>query len=132
MRKRLLIRPIIGMSLIIGMVSFTLTDGFTNIPDDLVLFDPKALLFVISFTVIYSFMVDTSRSIDMHSIGLGAFYGGVLGFLIGVMMIFDTPLKEQSVSWKYAVLPLFYGLLTKVLADALKSASVPDKQLSLF
>jgi len=48
------------------------------------------------------------------------------------MLMLDLPLKEQSSEWKLAVLPLFYGLLTKVFADSIKSGSEPEKQLNLF
>ncbi len=132
MRKRLLIRPVTGMVMITGLITFTLTEGFTTTPEELVLFDAKALFFVILFTLIYSFMVDNTRTINMESIGLGALYGGIFGFLIGVMLMLDLPLKEQSSEWKLAVLPLFYGLLTKVFADSIKSGSEPEKQLNLF
>lgn len=132
MRKRLLIRPVTGMVMITGLITFTLTEGFTTTPEKLVLFDAKSLFFVILFTLIYSFMVDTTRTINMESIGLGALYGGIFGFLIGVMLMLDLPLREQSSAWKYAVLPLFYGLLAKVFADSIKSGSEPDKQLNLF
>ena len=132
MRKRLLIRPVTGMVMITGLITFTLTEGFTATPEELVLFDAKALFFVILFTLIYSFMVDNTRTINMESIGLGALYGGIFGFLIGVMLMLDLPLKEQSSEWKLAVLPLFYGLLTKVFADSIKSGREPEKQLNLF
>lgn len=132
MRKRLLIRPVTGMVMITGLITFTLTEGFTVTPEELVLFDAKALFFVILFTLIYSFMVDNTRTINMESIGLGALYGGIFGFLIGVMLMLDLPLKEQSSEWKLAVLPLFYGLLTKVFADSIKSGREPEKQLNLF
>ena len=118
--------------MITGLITFTLTEGFTATPEELVLVDAKALFFVILFTLIYSFMVDTTRTINMESIGLGALYGGIFGFLIGVMLMLDLPLKEQSSEWKLAVLPLFYGLLTKVFADSIKSGSEPEKQLNLF
>jgi len=132
MRKRLLIRPVTGMVMITGLITFTLTEGFTTTLEELVLVDAKALFFVILFTLIYSFMVDNTRTINMESIGLGALYGGIFGFLIGVMLMLDLPLKEQSSEWKLAVLPLFYGLLTKVFADSIKSGSEPEKQLNLF
>ena len=132
MRKRLLIRPVTGMVMITGLITFTLTEGFTKTPEELVLFDAKALFFVILFTLIYSFMVDTTRTINMESIGLGALYGGIFGFLIGVMLMLDLPLKEQASAWQYAVLPLFYGLLAKVFADSIKSGAEPEKQLNLF
>ena len=132
MRKRLLIRPVTGMVMITGLITFTLTEGFTTTLEELVLVDAKALFFVILFTLIYSFMVDNTRTINMESIGLGALYGGIFGFLIGVMLMLDLPLKEQSSEWKLAVLPLFYGLLTKVFADSIKSGREPEKQLNLF
>ena len=77
-------------------------------------------------------MVDPDRSIHARSIGLGAVYGGLLAFLIGVLLTLKLPVKEQAVAWNYAVLPLCYGILGKVFADAFARAREPDKQMKLF
>ena len=132
MKKRRCIRAYTGMILAGGLISFVLTDGFVVSRENLILFDPKGLFFVILFTLIYSFMVDQGRSISAQSIGHGALYGGVLGCLIGVMLTLDLPVKEQSLGWKHAILPLCYGVLVKVFADAFTKAKEPDKQLKLF
>ena len=132
MKKRRYIRPYTGIILAGGLISFVLTDGFVVSRETLILFDPKGLFFVILFTLIYSFMVDQGRSISAQSIGHGALYGGVLGCLIGVMLTLDLPVKEQSLGWKHAILPLCYGVLVKVFADAFTKAKEPDKQLKLF
>ena len=132
MRKRRYIRTYSGMILIAGLLSFTWTDGFTVGHEDIVLIDPKSLFFVLLFSIIYSFMVDQGRSIHAHSIGLGAIYGGVLAFLIGALLILKLPVKEQAVAWNYALLPLCYGVLGKVFADAIAGAREPEKQMRLF
>ncbi|MDC3057833.1 hypothetical protein OA099_00540 [Litorivicinus sp.] len=115
-----------------GLLSFTWTDGFTVTHEDVVLIDPKGLFFVLLFSIIYSFMVDQDRSIHARSIGLGAIYGGLLGFLIGALLTLKLPVKEQAVAWNYAILPLCYGLLGKIVADAFTRAREPDKQMTLF
>ena len=132
MKKRRYIRAYTGMILAGGLISFVLTDGFVVSRENLILFDPKGLFFVILFTLIYSFMVDQGRSISAQSIGHGALYGGVLGCLIGVVLTLDLPVKEQSLGWKHTILPLCYGVLIKVFADAFTKAKEPDKQLKLF
>ena len=96
MRKRRYIRTYTGVLLTAGLLSFTWTDGFTVTHEDVVLIDPKGLFFVLLFSIIYSFMVDQDRSIHARSIGLGAIYGGLLGFLIG--------LNLSSTSFLYAFL----------------------------
>ena len=115
-----------------GLLSFTWTEGFTVTHENVVLIDPKSLFFVLLFSIIYSFMVDQDRSIHARSIGLGALYGGLLAFLIGVLLTLKLPVKEQVVAWNYAVLPLCYGILGKVFADAFARAREPDKQMKLF
>jgi hypothetical protein len=132
MKKRRYIRAYTGMILASGLISFALTNGFVVSRENIILFDPKGLFFVILFTLIYSFMVDHGRSISAQSIGQGALYGGILGFLIGVILTLDLPAKQQSISWKYAILPLCYGVLVKVFADAFIKAKEPDKQMRLF
>ena len=132
MRKRRYIRTYSGMILIAGLLSFTWTDGFTVSHESIVLIDPKSLFFVLLFSIIYSFMVDQGRSIHAHSIGLGALYGGVLAFLIGALLLLKLPVKEQAVAWNYALLPLCYGVLGKVFADAISGAREPEKQMRLF
>ncbi|HBC49723.1 MAG TPA: hypothetical protein DCZ18_08785, partial [Gammaproteobacteria bacterium] len=74
MKKRRYIRPYTGIILAGGLISFVLTDGFVVSRENLILFDPKGLFFVILFTLIYSFMVDQGRSISAQSIGHGALY----------------------------------------------------------
>ena len=132
MRKRRYIRTYTGMLLTAGLLSFTWTDGFTVTHESVVLIDPKSLFFVLLFSIIYSFMVDQDRSIDAHSIGLGALYGGLLAFLIGALLTLKLPVKEQMIAWNYALLPLCYGLLVKVFADAFARAKEPEKQMKLF
>lgn len=132
MRKRRYIRTYTGTLLTAGLLSFTWTEGFTVTHENVVLFDPKSLFFVLLFSIIYSFMVDQDRSIHARSIGLGAVYGGLLAFLIGVLLTLKLPVKEQAVAWNYAVLPLCYGILGKVFADAFAKAREPDKQMKLF
>ena len=132
MKKRRYIRAYTGMILAGGLISFVLTDGFVVSRENLILFDPKGVFFVISFALLYSFMVHHGRSLSAQSIGHGALYGGVLGCLIGVMLTLDLPVKEQSLGWKHAILPLCYGVLVKVFADAFTKAKEPDKQLKLF
>ena len=132
MKKRRYIRAYTGMILAGGLISFVLTDGFVVSRENIILFDPRALFFIILFTLIYALMVDQSRSISAQSIGHGALYGGVLGCLIGIMLTLDLPAKEQSLGWKHAILPLCYGVLVKVFADAFTKAKEPDKQLKLF
>jgi len=132
MRKRRYIRTYTGMLLTAGLLSFTWTDGFTVTHESVVLIDPKSLFFVLLFSIIYSFMVDQDRSIDAHSIGLGALYGGMLAFLIGALLTLKLPLKEQMIAWNYALLPLCYGVLGKVFADAFAKAREPEKQMKLF
>jgi len=132
MRKRRYIRTYTGMLLTAGLLSFTWTDGFTVTHESVVLIDPKSLFFVLLFSIIYSFMVDQDRSIDAHSIGLGALYGGLLAFLIGALLTFKLPVKEQMIAWNYALLPLCYGLLVKVFADAFARAKEPERQMKLF
>ena len=132
MRKRRYIRTYSGMILIAGLLSFTWTDGFTVSHESIVLIDPKSLFFVLLFSIIYSFMVDQGRSIHAHSIGFGALYGGVLAFLIGALLILKLPVKEQAVAWNYALLPLCYGVLGKIFADAISGAREPEKQMRLF
>ena len=132
MRKRRYIRTYTGMLLTAGLLSFTWTDGFTVTHESVVLIDPKSLFFVLLFSIIYSFMVDQNRSIDAHSIGLGALYGGMLAFLIGALLTLKLPVKEQMIAWNYALLPLCYGILGKVFADAFAKAKEPEKQMKLF
>jgi predicted acyltransferase len=132
MRKRRYIRAYTGMLLTAGLLSFTWTDGFTVTHESVVLIDPKSLFFVLLFSIIYSFMVDQDRSIDAHSIGLGALYGGMLAFLIGALLTLKLPVKEQMIAWNYALLPLCYGILGKVFADAFAKAREPEKQMKLF
>jgi len=132
MKKRRYIRVYTGMILASGLISFVLTDGFVGSRENIILLDPKGLFFVVLFTLIYSFMIDQGRSLSTQSIGQGALYGGVLGCLIGVMLTLDLPAKEQSLGWKYAILPLWYGVLVKVFADAFTKAREPDKQMKLF
>ena len=132
MRKRRYIRTYTGMLLTAGLLSFTWTDGFTVTHESVVLIDPKSLFFVLLFSIIYSFMVDQNRSIDAHSIGLGALYGGLLAFLIGALLTLKLPVKEQMIAWNYALLPLCYGLLVKVFADAFARAKEPERQMKLF
>ena len=132
MRKRRYIRTYTGVLLTGGLLSFTWTEGFTVTHENVVLVDPKSLFFVLLFSIIYSFMVDQDRSIHARSIGLGALYGGLLAFLIGVLLTLKLPVKEQAVAWNYAVLPLCYGILGKVFADAFARAREPDKQMKLF
>ena len=132
MRKRRYIRTYTGMLLTAGLLSFTWTDGFTVTHESVVLVDPKSLFFVLLFSIIYSFMVDQDRSIHAHSLGLGALYGGVLAFLIGALLTLKLPFKEQMIAWNYALLPLGYGFLGKVFADAFAKAKEPEKQMKLF
>ena len=132
MRKRRYIRTYTGMLLTAGLLSFTWTDGFTVTHESVVLIDPKSLFFVLLFSIIYSFMVDQDRSIDAHSIGLGALYGGLLAFLIGALLTLKLPVEEQMIAWNYALLPLCYGLLVKVFADAFARAKEPERQMKLF
>jgi hypothetical protein len=132
MRKRRYIRTYTGMLLTAGLLSFTWTDGFTVTHESVVLIDPKSLFFVLLFSIIYSFMVDQDRSIDAHSIGLGALYGGMLAFLIGALLTLKLPVEEQMIAWNYALLPLCYGFLVKVFADAFARAKEPEKQMKLF
>ena len=132
MRKRRYIRTYTGMLLTAGLLSFTWTDGFTVTHESVVLIDPKSLFFVLLFSIIYSFMVDQDRSIYAHSIGLGAFYGGLLAFLIGALLTLKLPVEEQMIAWNYALLPLCYGLLVKVFADAFARAKEPERQMKLF
>jgi hypothetical protein len=132
MRKRRYIRTYTGMLLTAGLLSFTWTDGFTVTHESVVLIDPKSLFFVLLFSIIYSFMVDQDRSIVAHSIGLGALYGGLLAFLIGALLTLKLPVKEQMIAWNYALLPLCYGLLVKVFADAFARAKEPERQMKLF
>ena len=132
MRKRRYIRTYSGLVLTAGLLSFTWTDGFTVTHESIVLVDPKSLFFVLLFSIIYSFMVDQDRSIHTHSIGLGALYGGVLAFLIGALLTLKLPIKEQMIAWNYALLPLCYGVLGKVFADAFAKAKEPERQMNLF
>ena len=132
MRKRRYIRAYTGIILTIGLITFTLTDGFTVSRENLILFDPKGLFFVVLFTLIYSFMTDQGRAVSAQSIGLGMLYGGVLGCLIGVTLALDLPGRDQALAWKYAILPLWYGVIGKIFADAFTSAREPDKQMRLF
>ena len=132
MRKRRYIRAYTGIILTTGLITFTLTDGFTMTRENLVLFDPKGLFFVILFTLIYSFMTDQGRAVSAQSIGLGMLYGGSLGSLIGVILTLDLPGRDQALAWKYAVFPLWYGVMGKIFADAFTSAREPDKQMRLF
>jgi hypothetical protein len=132
MRKRRYIRAYTGMLLTAGLLSFTWTDGFTVTHESVVLIDPKSLFFVLLFSIIYSFMVDQDRSIDAHSIGLGALYGGLLAFLIGALLTLKLPVKEQMIAWNYALLPLCYGVLGKVFANAFGKAREPERQMKLF
>ena len=132
MKKRRYIRAYTGMILTGGLISFFLTDGFVVSRENIIIFDPKGLFFVTLFTLIYAFMVDQGRSISAQSIGNGALYGGVLGCLIGIMLTLDLPVKDQSLGWKNAILPLFYGVLIKAFTDAFAKAKEPDKQMKLF
>ena len=132
MKKRRYIRAYTGMILAGGLISFVLTDGFGVSRENIILFDPRALFFIILFTLIYALMVDQGRSISAQSIGHGALYGGILGCLISMMLTLDLPAKEQSLGWKHAILPLFYGVLIKAFADAFAKAKEPDKQMKLF
>ena len=93
---------------------------------------PKRSFFVVLFTLIYSFMTDQGRAVSAQSIGLGMLYGGVLGCLIGVTLTLDLPGRDQAPAWKYAILPLWYGVIGKIFADAFTSAREPDKQMRLF
>ncbi|MCH1449278.1 MAG: hypothetical protein L7U49_03760, partial [Litoricolaceae bacterium] len=72
MKKRRYIRAYTGMVLAGGLIAFVLTDGFVISRENIILFDPRALFFVILFTLIYALMVDQSRSISAQSIGHGA------------------------------------------------------------
>ena len=132
MKKRRYIRAYTGMILTGGLIAFVLTDGFVVSRENIILFDPKGLFFVTLFTLIYALMVDQGRSISAQSISHGALYGGVLGCLIGIMLTLDLSVKEQSLGWKHAILPLFYGVLIKAFADAFARAKEPDKQMKLF
>jgi uncharacterized membrane protein YagU involved in acid resistance len=132
MRKRRYIRTYSGLVLTAGLLSFTWTDGFTVTHESIVLVDPKSLFFVILFSIIYSLMVDQDRSVHAHSIGQGALYGGVLAFLIGALLTLRLPVNEQVVAWNYALLPLCYGVLGKVFADAFAKAREPERQMNLF
>ena len=132
MRKRRYIRAYTGIILTTGLITFFLTDGFTVSRENLILLDPKGLFFVILFTLIYSFMTDKGRAVSAQSIGLGLLYGGILGCLIGVTLTLDLPDKDQAVAWKYAILPLWYGVIGKIFADAFTSAREPEKQMRLF
>jgi hypothetical protein len=132
MRKRRYIRTYSGLVLTAGLLSFTWTDGFTVTHESIVLIDPKSLFFVLLFSIIYSFMVDQDRSVHAHSIGQGALYGGVLAFLIGALLTLRLPVNEQVVAWNYALLPLCYGVLGKVFADAFAKAREPERQMNLF
>mgnify|MGYP005759803777 CR=1 FL=1 len=132
MKKRRYLRAYTGMILASGLISFVLTDGFIDSRGNIILFDPKALFFVILFTLIYSFMVDQGRSISTQSIGRGALYGGVLGYLIGVTLTLDLPAKEQSLGWNHAILPLCCGVLVKFFADAFTKAEEPVNQMKRF
>ena len=77
MKKRRYIRAYTGMILTGGLISFVLTDGFVVSRENLILFDPKGLFFVILFTLIYSFIkVDRlvlNRLVMVHS--MVAFWG---------------------------------------------------------
>ena len=132
MRKRRYIRAYTGIILTTGLITFTLTDGSTVSRENLILFEPKGLFFVILFTLIYSFMTDRGRAVSAQSIGLGMLYGGVLGCLIGVMLTLDLAGKDQALAWKHAILPLWYGLIGKIFADGFRSAREPEKQMRLF
>jgi hypothetical protein len=132
MRKRRYIRTYSGLVLTAGLLSFTWTDGFTVTHESIVLVDPKSLFFVLLFSIIYSFMVDQDRAVHAHSIGQGALYGGVLAFLIGALLTLRLPVNEQVVAWNYALLPLCYGVLGKVFADAFAKAREPERQMNLF
>jgi hypothetical protein len=132
MRKRRYIRTYSGLVLTAGLLSFTWTDGFSVTHESIVLIDPKSLFFVILFSIIYAFMVDQDRSVHAHSIGQGALYGGVLAFLIGALLTLRLPVNEQVVAWNYALLPLCYGVLGKVFADAFAKAREPERQMNLF
>jgi hypothetical protein len=132
MRKRRYIRTYSGLVLTAGLLSFTWTDGFTVTHESIVLIDPKSLFFVLLFSIIYSFMVDQDRSVHAHSIGQGAIYGGVLAFLIGALLTLRLPVNEQVIAWNYALLPLCYGVLGKVFADAFAKAKEPERQMNLF
>ena len=132
MRKRRYIRAYTGIIMTTGLITFTLTDGFTVGRESLILFDPNGLFFVVLFTLIYSFMTDQGRAVSAQSIGLGMLYGGVIGFLISVTLTLDLPIRDQGLAWKYAILPLWYGVIGKVFADAFTSAREPDKQMRLF
>tara|TARA_B100000900_G_scaffold321165_1_gene280410 strand:- start:375 stop:773 length:399 start_codon:yes stop_codon:yes gene_type:complete len=132
MRKRRYIRAYTGIIMTTGLITFTLTDGFTVGRESLILFDPNGLFFVVLFTLIYSFMTDQGRAVSAQSIGLGMLYGGVLGCLISVTLTLDLPIRDQGLAWKYAILPLWYGVIGKVFADAFTSAREPDKQMRLF
>jgi hypothetical protein len=132
MRKRRYIRTYAGLVLTAGLLSFTWTDGFTVTHESIVLIDPKSLFFVLLFSIIYSFMVDQDRSVHAHSIGQGALYGGVLAFLIGALLTLRLPENEQVIAWNYALLPLCYGVLGKVFADAFAKAKEPERQMNLF
>lgn len=132
MRKRRYIRAYTGIIMTTGLITFTLTDGFTVGRESLILFDPNGLFFVVLFTLIYSFMTDQGRAVSAQSIGLGMLYGGVIGCLISVTLTLDLPIRDQGLAWKYAILPLWYGVIGKVFADAFTSAREPDKQMRLF
>ena len=132
MRKRRYIRTYSGLVLTAGLLSFTWTDGFTVTHESVALIDPKSLFFVLLFSIIYSFMVDQDRSVHAHSIGQGALYGGVLAFLIGALLTLRLPVNEQVIAWNYALLPLCYGVLGKVFADAFAKAKEPERQMNLF
>ena len=77
-------------------------------------------------------MTDQGRAVSAQSIGLGMLYGGALGCLIGVTLTLDLPGRDQTFAWKHAILPLWYGVIGKIFADAFTSAREPDKQMRLF
>ena len=132
MRKRRYIRTYAGVLLTAELLSFTWTEGFAVTHENVVLVDPKGLFFVLLFSIIYSFMVDQDRSIYARSLHIGATYGGLVAFLISALLTLKLPVEEQAVAWNYAILPLCYGILGKVFADAFARAREPDKQMKLF
>jgi len=48
------------------------------------------------------------------------------------LLTLKLPVKEQMIAWNYALLPLCYGLLVKVFADAFARAKEPERQMKLF
>ena len=119
MRKRRYIRAYTGIILTIGLITFTLTDGFTVSRENLILFDPKGLFFVVLFTLIYSFMTDQGRA-SARNQSVWVCSTGALGCLIGVTLTLDLRTRSGP-RMKYASM-LWYGVIGKIFADAFSSA----------